>query len=192
MSPSPRLSTTCRRSRKRFCRASSRCELVAPRAGYGVVTRPGCRYRCAVGTHVYAARVVIPASPDVVFWDLLEPAHVPQYDSHFRSWVPRDRPPRVGTRVDFTAKVFGMWSKGTSEFTAFDPPRHLALRLVKPSGPLHSRVTWDLSDTDGGTSFAYRFEITTPRGLGWLAKTLLAQFTSHLDAELPALARRHS
>ena len=34
-----------------------------------------------------------------------------EYDSHFRSWVPRQRPPRAGTKVDFVAKVFGVWSK---------------------------------------------------------------------------------
>lgn len=149
------------------------------------------RYRSGVATHVYVKRVDLPAAPAVVFWDLLEPENVVEYDSHFRSWVPRERPPRAGTKVDFVAKVFGMWSKGTSEFVAFEAPRHLEVRLVRPPTPLKSRMTWDLADTDIGTSFEYRFEIEAPLGLGWLGRMLLSQFTSHLDAELPALARRY-
>ncbi|MEX2279797.1 MAG: SRPBCC family protein [Acidimicrobiia bacterium] len=141
-------------------------------------------------THVFLKRVDLPAAPDVVFWDLLEPVNVAEYDSHFRSWVPRERPPRLGTKVDFVAKVFGVWSKGASEFVAFEAPHHLELRLVRPPTPLKSLMTWDLVETDTGTSFEYRLEIHTPVGLGWLGQTLLSQFTSHLESELPALARR--
>ncbi len=144
-----------------------------------------------VQRHVYEKQVDLSAPPEVVFWDLLEPGHVVEYDSHFRSWVPRDQPPRVGTHVDFVAKVFGMWSKGTSEFIVFEAPHRLELRLVRPPSPLESSLTWGLVATDTGTSFAYRFEIDAPLGLGWLSKLLLKQFTSHLDEALPALAQRY-
>lgn len=141
---------------------------------------------------MYEKRVDLPAPSDVVFGDLLQPEHVAEYDSHFRSWVPREQPPRVGTKVDFVARVFGVWSKGTSEFVAFSAPHHLELRLVRPSTPLRSSITWDLTDTESGSSLEYRFVIDAPQGLGWLAKLLLRQFTSHLDVELPALAHRYS
>ena len=75
---------------------------------------------------------------------------------------------------------------------ALEAPRHLELRLVRPTTPLKSRLTWDLAETGTGTSFEYRFEIEAPSGLGWLGRLLLRQFTSHLDGELPALARSYS
>lgn len=140
---------------------------------------------------VYERSVVLPAPPDRVFWDLLEPSHVAGYDSHMRSWQPRDWPPTVGTGVDFEAKVGRLWLTGASEFVSFDPPRHLELRQVSPSSPFRSRLTWTLTDTDTGTEFAYRFVLSSPRGLGWLGARLLRLFTSHLDEELPALANRY-
>ena len=144
-------------------------------------------------THVFAKRVDLDPAPDVVFWDLIDPEHVVEYDSRFRSWAPREQPLRVGTEIDFVARAFGVWAKGTSEVVAIDPPHHIELRLVRPPGPLRSRLTWDLVETaTGGTSFEYRFEIAAPRGLGWLGGLVLQQFTSHLETELPALARRYS
>lgn len=142
-------------------------------------------------SHAFVRRVEIPAPPTVVFWDLLDPAHVPEYDSQFRSWVPRDRPPRVGTKVDFVTKVLGLWMKGTSEFVAFDAPHHVELRLLRPRTPLASRLTWHLTPSAAGTTFDYRFEVDAPRGLGWLARLGLRAFTSHLDDRLPALAERY-
>lgn len=142
-------------------------------------------------THVFAKTVQLPTRCEVVFWDLLEPEHVAEYDSRFRSWIPRDQPPRVGTRVDFVAKVFGIWSRGTSEFTSFEPPQRIELELVSPPSPLGSRLGWNLTDSDTGCTFEYQFEIRAPRGLGWLAKSVLGQLTSHLETELPALVERY-
>lgn len=84
---------------------------------------------------VYERAVLLPAAPEVVFWDLLEPSNVPDYDSRMRSWVPRDFPPEVGTRVDFEARVGPVWAKGVSEFVVFDPPHRLEVQLVKPKTP---------------------------------------------------------
>lgn len=98
-------------------------------------------------SHVCRKSVDGPAPSDIVFWDLLQPEHVVEYDSSFRSWTPRDDPPRVGTKVDFFARVLGMWSKGISEFSAFDAPHHLERRLVRPASPLRSRLTWEVDVT---------------------------------------------
>ena len=144
-------------------------------------------------THLYSKQVELDATPEVVFWDLLQPAHVVEYDSRFRSWTPREQPLRLGTEVDFVARAFGIWTKGTSQVVAFDPPHHIELRLVRPPGPLKARLTWNLVETgSGGTSFEYRFQIIAPPGLRWIGRLVLQQFTSHLDTELPALARRYS
>lgn len=140
---------------------------------------------------VYQQSAILPAPPGQVFWDLLEPSHVAGYDSHMRSWQPREWPPTVGTRVDFEAKVGSMWLKGGSEFVAFDPPGHLELRQVSPPSPFRSRLTWDLADTGDGTEFTYRFVLSSPPGLRWLGARLLGLFTSHLGNELPALANRY-
>ena len=44
---------------------------------------------------VYQQSVVLTAPPEQVFWDLLDPSHVAGYDSHMRSWQPREWPPTV-------------------------------------------------------------------------------------------------
>ncbi|MGD2060582.1 MAG: hypothetical protein PVF87_06945 [Acidimicrobiia bacterium] len=140
---------------------------------------------------VYERTVRLGAEPEIVFWDLLEPGNVPDYDSRMRSWVPRSFPPSVGTVVDFEAKLGPLWSKGMSEFTAFDPPHHLEVQLVKPKTPLHSTLAWFLSSAEPGTEFTYRFESRTPRGMKWLGEWLVRSATGHLDVELPALANRY-
>lgn len=143
-----------------------------------------------MGEALYERQVWLPAPPERVFWYLLNPGHVASYDSHLRSWQPREWPPRVGTRTDFEAKLGPVWLSGVSEIVAFDPPTRLALRQVSPPSPFRSRMTWDLMDRDGGALFAYRFEVSSPPGLGWVGGRLLRLFTGHLDAELPALAGR--
>ncbi len=140
---------------------------------------------------VYERAVRLPADPEVVFWDLLEPGNVPDYDSRMRSWMPRDYPPKVGTRVDFEAKLGPMWSKGVSEFAVFDPPHHLEVQLIKPKTPIRFNMTWLLAPTEDGTEFTYRFHTQAPRGLGWLGHRILRLATSHLDIELPAVINRY-
>jgi uncharacterized protein YndB with AHSA1/START domain len=140
---------------------------------------------------VLVKQVTLPAAPERIFWDLLDPAAVPEYDSHMRSWQPRELPLREGSRVDYEARVGRRWMKVGAVFTAFDPPRHLAVRQVSPPSPLRSSLTWDLEPFDGGTRFTYRFVVTGPPGTGWIRRRLLAMFTSHLDVELPALADRY-
>lgn len=144
-----------------------------------------------MGRSVFTRTVDLPATPDRVFWDLLDPSNVPDYDSRMRSWVPRGLPPGIGTRVDFEAKVGPVWMRAVSEFVSFDAPHHLELRQVSPPTPFRSRLTWDLVPTEGGTSFTYRFELSSPPGLDRLGAWLLGQFTSHLAEDLPALAERY-
>ena len=144
-----------------------------------------------MGETAYEQSVVLPAPPERVFWDLLEPSHVAGYDSHMRSWQPREWPPTVGTRVDFEAKVGPFWLKAGSEFVAFDPPSHLAVRQVSPPSPFRSRLTWDLTDRADGTEFTYRFVLSSPPGFRWLGAWLMGLFTSHLAEEIPALANRY-
>lgn len=140
---------------------------------------------------VYERTVRLPARPDVVFWDLLEPGHVADYDSRMRSWIPRDFPPEVGTRVDFESKLGPVWSKGVSEVVGFDPPHHIEVQLVKPKLPIRSTMTWRLIPTEQGTEFTYRFCAETPKGMGWLGQWLVRLATAHLDIELPALVDRY-
>jgi hypothetical protein len=140
---------------------------------------------------VYRQSVILPARQEQVFWDLLEPSHVAGYDSHTRTWQPRQWPPTVGTRVDFEAKMGPMWLKGVSEFVAFDPPGHLEVRQVSPPSPFRSRLTWDLVGIGNETEFTYRFVLSSPAGMGWVGARLLGVFTSHLREELPALANRY-
>lgn len=141
--------------------------------------------------HVYEQSVVLPAPAERVFWDLLEPSHVAEYDSHMRTWLPRDWPPAVGTVVDFEARLGRFWLKGASEFVEFDPPHRLALRQVSPPSPLQSRLTWDLAPVTEGVAFTYRFSVRAPRMMDWLGRWLLRVFTEHLDEELPALVSRY-
>jgi len=140
---------------------------------------------------IYERSVRLPARPDVVFWDLLEPRNVADYDSRMRSWIPRDYPPEVGTRVDFEAKLGPVWSKGVSEVVGFDPPHHIEVQLMKPQLPVRSTMTWRLIPTEEGTEFTYRFSAAAPRGMGWLGHWLVRLATAHLDTELPALVDRY-
>lgn len=148
-------------------------------------------YDLTMGDSFIEKIVIIPAEPTRIFWDLLDPANVPTYDSHFQYWIPRVHPPKVGTKVDFKARVGRIWLTAVSEFVEFDPPEHLALRQVSPPSPMRSRLTWNLEPTDEGTRFTYRFELSSPPGTGWLRAWLLRAFTGHLDDELPALADRY-
>lgn len=139
----------------------------------------------------YERTVELPAPPDVVFWDLLEPEHVPDYDPSIRSWRARAVPPVVGTRIDFVGRFGAFWAKGVSEVTGFEPPGHFAVRLVSPPTPFRSRLTWDLAPRNGGTAFTYRFVLLSPPGLGAVGRRMLGVWTDHLDDALPALAGRY-
>lgn len=136
-------------------------------------------------------RVTLGTDCATVFWDLLEPSHVSSYDSRMRRWNPTEYPPRVGTTVDFEMKVAGMWARGRSRFTDFEPPYRLALVQISPPSPFRFELRWDLTPNDDSCEFEYRFTVRSPLGLGWLGRILLRSATSHLDEDLPALATRY-
>ncbi|MFP5331916.1 MAG: SRPBCC domain-containing protein [Acidimicrobiia bacterium] len=140
---------------------------------------------------VTVKRVVLHADCQTVFWDLLEPSHVPSYDSRMRRWQPSEFPPTVGTTADFEMKMAGVWMRGRSRFTEFDPPHRLALVQVRPPSPFGFEVEWTLTPHPPGCVFEYRFRASSPLGLGWLGGVLLRTVTSHLEVEIPALATRY-
>jgi uncharacterized protein YndB with AHSA1/START domain len=135
--------------------------------------------------------VLLRASPEQVFWDLLDPGSVPTYDSHIRDWMPREHPLRVGTLIDYRARVGRLWLRASAKLVAFDPPRHLEAHQVAPPSPFRSRLTWDLEHEDGGTRLTYRLALTGPPLTGLVRRSILGLLTSHLATEVPALADRY-
>jgi uncharacterized protein YndB with AHSA1/START domain len=135
--------------------------------------------------------VLLPAPPERVWWDLLDPASVPGYDSHIRDWTPREDPLRVGTRIDYQARVGWLWLRAGAKLVAFDPPRHLEAHQVAPRSPFRSRLTWDLEPVNDGTRLTYRLALTGPPLTGLLRRSMLGLLASHLATEVPALADRY-
>lgn len=144
-----------------------------------------------MATTAFTHGVMLPTTCERAFWDLLEPANVPEYDPDFRSWQPREFPPTVGTRVDFEARFGNRWAKGTSEVTLFEPPNRMELRLVSPRTPVASRLSWDLADSSDGCRFTYRFETDAPPGMGWLGRRLLSMATVGMAEKLERLPERY-
>jgi uncharacterized protein YndB with AHSA1/START domain len=135
--------------------------------------------------------VLLPAPPEQVFWDLLDPSSVPTYDSHIQDWTPREHPLKIGTLIDYRARVGRLWLRASAKLVAFDPPSHLEAHQVEPPLPFRSRLTWDLEDEDGGTRLTYRLALTGPPLTGPIRRSMLGLLTSHLATEVPALADRY-
>src|SRR5207247_10204560 len=83
-----------------------------------------------------------------------------------------DGPPGVGTRFLDVRKFLGRRIESTTEFTEYDPPSTLALKVS--AGPIPFRIRQTLEPTDGGTRLTVRAE-GEPGGFFRLAEPIVAR-----------------
>jgi carbon monoxide dehydrogenase subunit G len=114
--------------------------------------------------------VTIRRTPEEVFAYLSDADKIPQ-------WAPAkvklltDGPVGVGSQFSQTASVLGQSLESVTEVTAYDKPKHYAVKSI--SGPVPFEQRFTLSPTEEGTKLDAVLE-AEPGGLFKLAQPLIA------------------
>ena len=103
---------------------------------------------------VVEADVLIARPPQEVFDYLMEPNHLPIWDSSILE-AEKLTPgaPRIGTRWRGASKILGRRFTWVTEIQEFDAPRWSLSRTVE--GDIGFTASYALQDEDGGTRYTY-------------------------------------
>lgn len=140
-----------------------------------------------MGAYQFEGSVVLPATPEVVFDVIGDPANGPTIDPMIRSYEPEGGVMREGGLNNIRGRLLGLPYRAVTRTDVWDRPRLMILTGLKPSKPVAMSLTEEFSPHIDGTLVIYRVDIRTVPGAGLLGRIMRRAVARNFERAVPRL-----